>query len=188
MEYSDAAYAAMMEGLFTRFPSFQKVGNGAYKPGIDRMLFFDQLSGHPHRKYASVHVAGTNGKGSVSNILASVLAASGLRTGLYTSPHIHDFRERMRILDGRAGAGAPEYITEKEVWDYVRKWESTFDHLDLSFFEITTMMAFDWFAAKEVDVAVIETGLGGRFDSTNIISPVLSVITNIGHRRETLSA
>ena len=180
MEYSDAAYAAMMEGLFTRFPSFQKVGNGAYKPGIDRMLFFDQLSGHPHRKYASVHVAGTNGKGSVSNILASVLAASGLRTGLYTSPHIHDFRERMRILDGRAGAGAPEYITEKEVWDYVRKWESTFDHLDLSFFEITTMMAFDWFAAEEVDVAVIETGLGGRFDSTNIISPVLSVITNIG--------
>ena len=170
----------MLEKLFVRFPSFQKVGGQAYKPGIDHMVFFDQLVGHPHRKYATVHIAGTNGKGSVSNMLASALAASGLRTGLYTSPHIHDFRERMRILDGRTGAERPEYITKEEVWDFIRKWHSTFDHLDLSFFEITTMMAFSWFAAREVDVAVIETGLGGRFDSTNVISPVLSIITNIG--------
>ena len=179
-EYSDEAYAGMLEKLFVRFPSFQKVGGQAYKPGIDHMVFFDQLAGHPHRKYATVHIAGTNGKGSVSNMLASALAASGLRTGLYTSPHIHDFRERMRLLDGRTGAERPEYITKEEVWDFIRKWHSTFDHLDLSFFEITTMMAFSWFAAREVDVAVIETGLGGRFDSTNIISPVLSIITNIG--------
>ena len=179
-KYDDAAYAAMLDRLFVRFPSFQKDGAQAYKPGIDRMLFFDQLAGHPHRKYIAVHIAGTNGKGSVSNMIASALAASGLRTGLYTSPHIHDFRERMRLIDGRSGASSPEFISKEEVWDFVRKWGLTFDHLDLSFFEITTMMAFDWFASRQVDVAVIETGLGGRFDSTNIISPVLSIITNIG--------
>lgn len=179
-EFSDAAYAAMIERLFIRFPSFQKVGGQAYKPGIDNMLFFDQLAGHPHRRFASVHIAGTNGKGSVSNMLASVLSASGLRTGLYTSPHILDFRERMRILDGRSGAVRAECISRREVWDFVNRWGSTSDHLDLSFFEITTMMALDWFASRDVDAAVIETGLGGRLDSTNIISPVLSVITNIG--------
>lgn len=179
-EYSEAAYAAMTERIFERFPSFQKVGGQAYKPGIDNMLFFDSLAGHPHSKYTTVHIAGTNGKGSVSNIIASVLAASGLRTGLYTSPHILDFRERMRILDGRSGVEQVEYIEKKEVWDFVGRWESTFDHLGLSFFEITTMMAFDWFASREVDIAVIETGLGGRFDSTNIIAPALSIITNIG--------
>lgn len=201
MEYSEAAYAAMTERLFVRFPSFQKVGGQAYKPGIDNMLFFDQMAGHPHRKYVTVHVAGTNGKGSVSNMLASVLAAAGLKTGLYTSPHILDFRERMRILDGRtcklSGPDAApgcrdgktagrvdtpqvEYIGKKAVWDFVTRWDETFGHLDLSFFEITTMMAFDWFASQNVDAAVIETGLGGRFDSTNIISPALSIITNIG--------
>lgn len=180
MEYSDNAYDEMIGKLFVRFPSFQTDGGKAFKPGIGNMLFFDQLTGHPHRKYATVHIAGTNGKGSVSNMLASVLAASGLRTGLYTSPHILDFRERMRILDGRSGTGTVEYISKEEVMSFVRKWGSTFDHLDLSFFEITTMMAFDWFAARDVDIAVIETGLGGRFDSTNIISPVLSIITNIG--------
>ena len=180
MEYSDAAYAAMIDRLFVRFPSFQKVGNQAYKPGIDNMLFFDRIAGHPHRKYTTVHVAGTNGKGSVCNMLASVLAAAGLRTGLYTSPHILDFRERIRLLDGRTGAGHVEYIGREAVWDFVSKWQDTFEHLDLSFFEITTMMAFDWFASQDVDVAVIETGLGGRFDSTNIISPALSIITNIG--------
>ncbi len=186
----------MLDALFCRFPSFQKVGADAYKPGIDRMLFFDQLAGHPHRKYRTIHIAGTNGKGSVSNMLASVCAAAGLKTGLYTSPHILDFRERMRVLDGRrqdrAGIPGQEvpcpdnpgcrlyYISKEEVWDFVQKWSGTFDHLDLSFFEITTMLAFSWFADQEVDIAVIETGLGGRLDSTNIINPVLSVVTNIG--------
>ena len=179
-EYSDNAYGEMIDALFRRFPSFQNAGASAYKPGIDNMLFFDMLSGHPHRKYRTIHIAGTNGKGSVANMLASVLAACGLRTGLYTSPHISDFRERRRIIDGRKEADTAELITTEEVWDFVQQWNSTFDHLNLSFFEITTMMAFDWFAKREVDIAVIETGLGGRLDSTNIITPELCVITSIG--------
>ncbi len=170
----------MQEELFVRFPSFQKAGAGAYKPGIDNMLFFDQLAGHPHKNYRCIHIAGTNGKGSVSNMLASALAACGMKVGLYTSPHILDFRERMRIIDGDGSGCCAELIAEEEVWRFVQQWKETFDHLDLSFFEITTMMAFDWFAARKVDVAVIETGLGGRLDSTNIITPVLSLVTNIG--------
>ena len=180
MDYSDTAYDEMLDRLFVRFPSFQNAGSQAYKPGIGNMLFFDQLTGHPHSQYPVIHIAGTNGKGSVSNMLASVLSASGLRTGLYTSPHILDFRERMRIADGRLPGCPVRCIGRKEVWDFVSRWRDTFDHLDLSFFEITTMMAFSWFAGQKVDVAVIETGLGGRLDSTNIINPVLSIITNIG--------
>lgn len=181
MGYSEKEYEKMIGDLFCRFPSFQKVGSDAYKPGIEHMMFFDQLSGHPHRKYRTIHVAGTNGKGSVANMLASVCAASEMKVGLYTSPHILDFRERMRVLDGRDGSRERLYfISKKEVWDYITEWHETFEHLDLSFFEITTMMAFSWFASQEVDIAVIETGLGGRLDSTNIITPVLSVITNIG--------
>lgn len=176
-DFTEAGYAGMIEKLFSRFPSFQKVGAGAYKPGIDNMIFFDSLAGHPHRKYAAVHVAGTNGKGSVSCMTASALSRAGLKTGLYTSPHILDFRERMRVLEGHAPA---TYISKEEVWTFVHKWSGTFEHLGLSFFEITTMMAFDWFAKQKVDVAVIETGLGGRLDSTNIITPALSIITNIG--------
>lgn len=175
--FSEEKYDKMIADLFRRFPSYQKTGAGAYKPGIANMEFFDSLAGHPHRKYDIIHVAGTNGKGSVSNMLASVLSSCGLRTGLYTSPHILDFRERMRIRDGN---GEVRLISRQEVWDFVQKWSETFDHLDLSFFEITTMMAFCWFAECGVDIAVIETGLGGRLDSTNIVSPVLSVITNIG--------
>lgn len=185
-KFSEDAYEAMMDALFVRFPSFQKAGKPAYKPGLASMVFFDRMLGHPHRKYRTIHVAGTNGKGSVSNMLAAVLASSGLRVGLYTSPHIFDFRERMRVADGRAACCAEdrkiplECVRKEDVWGFVQKWGETFEHLDLSFFEITTAMAFDWFAAKEVDVAVIETGLGGRLDSTNIISPIMSVITNIG--------
>lgn len=185
--FSENEYEKMIGELFVRFPSFQKAGRTAYKPGIANMEFFDQMNGHPHRRYATVHVAGTNGKGSVCSMLASVLAASGLKVGLYTSPHILDFRERMRILDGTAAAGSGQgtvpvvtYISKEEVWNFITRWKETFEHLDMSFFEITTSMAFDWFAASEVDAAVIETGLGGRLDSTVIISPVLSVITNIG--------
>lgn len=187
--FSEEAYDSMISALFHRFPSFQKAGAGAYKPGIDNMIFFDQLAGHPHGKYMTVHVAGTNGKGSVSNMLASSLAACGLKVGLYTSPHIIDFRERMRVVDGRMAcairheedkASPVRYISKEEVWNFWGQWGETADHLDLSFFEITTMMAFCWFAEQEVDIAVIETGLGGRLDSTNIITPVLSVITNIG--------
>ncbi len=174
--FSDEAYGQMIGELFCRFPSFQKVGAGAYKPGIANMEFADQLMGHPHRKYKVIHVAGTNGKGSVSNMLASVLSACGHKVGLYTSPHILDFRERMRVVHN----GSYELVSKEYVWNFVCQWKETFDHLDMSFFEITTLMALNWFADREVDVVVLETGLGGRLDSTNIVKPVLSVITNIG--------
>lgn len=177
-QFSESGYQKMIEALFQRFPSFQKVGAGAYKPGIGNMEFIDQLLGHPHRKYKVIHVAGTNGKGSVSNMLASALAALGYKVGLYTSPHILDFRERMRVvsLPGETAG----LISKEEVWKFIQQWQDTFDHLDMSFFEITTAMALDWFASQEVDYVVLETGLGGRLDSTNIVTPVLSVITNIG--------
>ena len=139
------------------------------------MEFIDQLLGHPHRKYKIIHVAGTNGKGSVSSMLTSALAALGYRVGLYTSPHILDFRERIRVCQP-----SPHLIPKEDVWNFVHQWQDTFDHLDMSFFEITTAMALDWFASQEVDYVVLETGLGGRLDSTNIVTPVLSVITNIG--------
>ncbi len=174
--FSEEAYEKMIGELFCRFPSFQKVGVGAYKPGIANMEFADQLMGHPHRKYKVIHVAGTNGKGSVSSMLASVLAASGLKVGLYTSPHILDFRERIRtVCDSSFSLVSKEYV-----WNFIEQWKDTFDHLDMSFFEITTLLALNWFADQEVDTVVLETGLGGRLDSTNIVTPVLSVITNIG--------
>ena len=180
-QFSESGYQQMIEALFRRFPSFQKVGAGAYKPGIGNMEFIDQLLGHPHKKYKVIHVAGTNGKGSVSNMMASALSAQGYRVGLYTSPHILDFRERMRVLFPDSDRESPiKLIAKEEVWDFIRQWQDTFDHLDMSFFEITTAMALDWFASQEVDYVVLETGLGGRLDSTNIVTPVLSVITNIG--------
>ncbi len=174
--FSQEAYEQMIQELFCRFPSFQKVGAGACKPGIANIEFADQLMGHPHRNYKIIHVAGTNGKGSVSNMLASVLAGAGLKVGLYTSPHILDFRERMRICQG----GSFSLVSKEYVWGFVNRWKDTFDHLDMSFFEITTLMALNWFADQQADVVVLETGLGGRLDSTNIVAPVLSVITNIG--------
>ena len=194
--FSGKAYDEMIGKLFVRFPSFQKTGASAYKPGIGNMEFFDQLAGHPHRQYKTIHIAGTNGKGSVSNMLASVLAAQGLKVGLYTSPHILDFRERIRVIachpehascDPEHASCHPErsegsfhLIPKEDVWSFIQQWQETFDHLDMSFFEITTSMALTWFAQQKVDVVVLETGLGGRLDSTNIVSPILSVITNIG--------
>ena len=206
--FTEDTYNEMIEKLFLRFPSFQKVGAGAYKPGIANMEFADQLMGHPHRKYKIIHVAGTNGKGSVSNMLTSVLVACGLKVGLYTSPHILDFRERMRVVGparkkgssriqsisgfnvrqsssqsdqpGEASTTECQLVPKEFVWKFMQKWRDTFDHFDMSFFEITTMMALSWFADEDVDLVVLETGLGGRLDSTNIVTPVLSVITNIG--------
>ena len=177
---NEAQYQHKLEELFVRFPSVQKAGFGdAYKPGLAHMEEFNALLGHPDRAYRTIHVAGTNGKGSVANMLASALAASGLKVGLYTSPHLLDFRERMRILD--AGSDGPaRLVGRQEVWDFITRWEETFDRLDLSFFEITTGMAFKWFADEEVDLAVIEVGLGGRLDSTNVITPEVSVVTSIG--------
>jgi len=169
-------YKQRVEKLFSRHQSFQSVGSEAYKPGLGNMEFIDQMAGHPHRRYRTVHVAGTNGKGSVSSMLASALASTGLRVGLYTSPHILDFRERIRVIDN----DGVKLISRDQVWDFLERWEETADHIGMSFFEITTAMALDYFDFQKVDIAVIETGLGGRLDSTNIIKPVLSVITNIG--------
>lgn len=177
---NDSEYQHKLERIFVRFPSVQNTGFGeAYKPGLAHMEEFDTRMGNPSKGFRSIHVAGTNGKGSVANMLASALAATGLKVGLYTSPHILDFRERMRILDG--STGEPVYLISKEdVWDFLSRWEESFDELKLSFFEITTGMAFWWFAKEKVDVAVIEVGLGGRLDSTNIITPEAAVVTSIG--------
>jgi dihydrofolate synthase / folylpolyglutamate synthase len=174
MEYSKERYNALITSLFERHPSVQKVGfaAGAYKPGLEGMQRFGRALGEPWKKFSTIHIAGTNGKGSVSSMLAAALAATGLRVGLYTSPHLVDFRERMKIVSG----GSWAMVSEKYVWDFLHS--APLD--DLSFFEITTGMAFSWFASQEVDVAVIETGLGGRLDSTNIITPELSIITSIG--------
>lgn len=169
-------YNRKLEWLFNRFPSYQKVGGKAYKSGIERMLAFDSLLGSPHKSYKTIHIAGTNGKGSVSHMLAAGLSSCGLKVGLYTSPHLKDFRERVRIICGNSF----RLIPEDDVHNFITRNENTFTDLDLSFFEITTGLAFKWFESQKVDVAVIETGLGGRLDSTNVIDPILSVITNIG--------
>ena len=165
-------YAQTIEYLFTTTPSFQQVGADAYKPGLERILSFCHHLGDPQNNFKSIHVAGTNGKGSVSHMLASVLQHSGYRVGLFTSPHLRDFRERMRV-DG-------EMISERRVVDFVARHKDKMRELDLSFFEMTTAMAFDFFSASDVEVAVIETGLGGRLDATNVILPELCVVTNIG--------
>lgn len=165
------SYREAIDFLFTSLPMYQRQGKAAYKSTLENTLRLDKYFAHPHRNYATIHVAGTNGKGSVSHMIASVLQASGLRTGLYTSPHLLDFRERIRIN------GQP--IPEEEVTRFVSENREIIGELKPSFFEMTVAMALDYFARKEVDVAVIETGLGGRLDSTNIILPVLTVITNI---------
>ena len=165
-------YRQTVEYLFATTPSFQQVGADAYKPGLERISNFCQLIGNPQNSYLTIHVAGTNGKGSVSHLLASVLQCAGYRVGLFTSPHLRDFRERMRV-DG-------EMISEQDVVDFVARHREDIQQAGLSFFEITTAMAFDFFAAQDVEVAVVETGLGGRLDATNIITPILSVVTNIG--------
>lgn len=176
--FSKELYKMEVEALFKRFPSVQNVPFGdAYKPGLDRMMAFDELLGHPSGAFKTIHIAGTNGKGSVANMLAANLAASGYKTGLYTSPHILDFRERMRIKDG---SSTVSMVPEDYVLDFIQRYRPDFERLSLSFFEITTGMAFKWFADCGVDWAVVEVGLGGRLDSTNIITPELSVITSIG--------
>ncbi len=166
MDYSEA-----IEFLFSSLPMYQRVGKAAYKANLDNTLKLDAYFGHPHRHYPTIHVAGTNGKGSVSHMLASVLQQSGYRTGLYTSPHLLDFRERIRVN------GEP--VPQETVTGFVNGHQEIIREVSPSFFEMTVAMAFDHFARERVEIAVIETGLGGRLDSTNIIRPVLSVITNI---------
>jgi len=164
-------YQETLRFLYESLPMYQRTGAAAYKANLDTTLALDRYFGHPHRNFPSVHVAGTNGKGSVSHLLASVLQESGRRTGLYTSPHLLDFRERIRV------GGAP--VPEKEVCRFVNDHRAIIDETAPSFFEMTVAMAFDWFSRDSVDAAVIEVGMGGRLDSTNILYPALSVITNI---------
>jgi dihydrofolate synthase/folylpolyglutamate synthase len=155
-----------------QLPMYQRIGKIAYRPGLDNTLRMDEYFGHPHSSFRTIHVAGTNGKGSVSHMLASILQEAGYKVGLYTSPHLVDFRERIKV-NGKM-------ITRKFITEFIQKNKKYFNTFDPSFFEISVFMAFTYFAACKVDVAVIEVGLGGRLDATNIISPVLSVITNIG--------
>ena len=164
-------YQETIEYLFNSAPLFQNVGKDAYKEGLENTHTLDEHFGHPHRKFKTIHVAGTNGKGSCSHTLAAILQSAGYKVGLYTSPHLVDFRERIRVNG--------EVISKEYVIDFVEQHRSFFEPLHPSFFELTTAMAFNWFAMQGVDVAVIEVGLGGRLDCTNIISPDLCVITNI---------
>lgn len=164
-------YKETLEYLYNAAPAFEKVGAGAYKEGLSNTLALDEHFGHPHRKYKTIHVAGTNGKGSVSHTLAALLQSAGYRVGLYTSPHLVDFNERIRVN------GKP--IEHQYVIDFVEQEKGFFEPLCPSFFELATALAFKYFAEQQVDIAVVEVGLGGRLDCTNIIQPILSIITNI---------
>ena len=164
-------YNKAIEILYNQAPMFQNVGKKAYKTGLETTHELDEIFQHPHRRFRTIHVAGTNGKGSCSHLLSAVLQKAGYKVGLYTSPHLKDFRERIRING--------EMISEEAVCEFVELAQPIIGELQPSFFEITTAMAFRYFAMQEVDVAVIEVGLGGRLDCTNIINPEISIITNI---------
>lgn len=164
-------YQETTEYLFNSTPVFEKIGAKAYKPGLQTTFALDDHFGHPHQKYKTIHIAGTNGKGSCSHTLAAILQSQGYKVGLYTSPHLVDFRERIRVNG--------ECVPEQYVIDFVEENRAFFEPLHPSFFELTTAMALKYFAEQKVDYAVIEVGLGGRLDCTNIITPILSIITNI---------
>ena len=167
MDYTDT-----LNFLYSSLPMYQHIGKAAYKSDLDTTIKLDNYLGNPHRAFRSIHIAGTNGKGSVSHMLAAILQKEGLKTGLYTSPHFIDFRERIRVNG--------EKVSKKYVIDFVENNKDIIRDLQPSFFEMTVAMAFHFFKLNDVDIAVIETGMGGRLDSTNIIDPEVSVITNIG--------
>ena len=164
-------YEQAINYLYESAPLFQNIGAGAYKEGLGNTELLDKHFQHPHRQYATIHVAGTNGKGSVSHTLASILQSQGMKVGLYTSPHLTDFRERIRVNG--------EMIPQARVVSFVEQERTFFEPLHPSFFELTTALALQYFAEENVDIAVIEVGLGGRMDCTNIIQPLVSIITNI---------
>lgn len=165
-------YQETLDYMFSQLPMFHRIGKSAYKANLDNTLALDEFFGHPHRQFKSIHVAGTNGKGSTSHMLASILQDAGLKVGLYTSPHLRDFRERIKVNGVE--------VSERYVVDFVETHKHLFETVQPSFFEMTVALAFKYFAEEMVDVAVVEVGMGGRLDSTNIISPLVSVITNIG--------
>jgi dihydrofolate synthase/folylpolyglutamate synthase len=165
-------YQETVEFLYSKLPYFTRDGKSAIKKDLTNTIQLCEVLGNPQNKFKCIHIAGTNGKGSTSNMLAAILQANGYKTGLYTSPHLKDFRERIRVNG--------EMVSEQFVIDFTEKIAPYIDSIQPSFFEITVAMCFEYFAQQAIDIAVIETGLGGRLDSTNIITPVLSVITNIG--------
>ena len=169
-------YQQTIDYLFTRLPMFSRIGAAAFKKDLTNTLRLCEFLGNPHQKFKSIHIAGTNGKGSVSHMLAAILHSAGYKTGLYTSPHLKDFRERIKC----SGVSRLEMIDTEFVTEFTERIKPLIEEIEPSFFEITVAMAFEYFAQQKVDIAVIEVGLGGRFDSTNIITPELSVITNIG--------
>lgn len=171
-------YQETLEYLYAQLPMFHRIGPAAFKKDLSNTQALSEHLGDPHRKFASIHVGGTNGKGSVSHILAAVCQAAGLKTGLYVSPHYKDFRERIKVNGN--------YIPKKEVVRFVTENRGIIEKISPSFFELCVAMAFDYFAREKVDIAVIEVGLGGRLDSTNIITPLLSVITNISYDHQNM--
>ena len=169
---SSMNYAETIQYLYARLPMFTRIGAAAYKKDLHNTLALLEALGHPQRQFKSIHIAGTNGKGSTSHMLAAIMQQHGYKTGLYTSPHLVDFRERIKING--------EWVSEKFVVAFTESIQPLIESIEPSFFEVTVAMAFAWFAQQEVDIAIIETGLGGRLDSTNVITPELSIITNIG--------
>ena len=165
-------YQQTLEYLYQRLPMFTRIGAAAYKKDLHNTLALLHELGNPHQQFTSIHIAGTNGKGSVSHMLAAIFQTHGYKTGLYTSPHLRDFRERIKIN------GTP--VAENFVTTWVQKMQVNLEAIEPSFFEATVAMAFDYFACQQVDIAIIETGLGGRLDSTNVVTPAMSIITNIG--------
>jgi dihydrofolate synthase/folylpolyglutamate synthase len=166
-------YQQTIDHLYTQLPMYSRIGAAAYKEDLHNTIALCHAIGDPHTKFKSIHIAGTNGKGSTSHMLAAILQQTGYKTGLYTSPHLRDFRERIKING--------EMISREFVVDFVERTKAISNQIKPSFFELTVAMAFDYFEKQQVDIAIIETGLGGRLDSTNIITPILSIITNIGY-------
>jgi len=166
-------YQETVAYIFEKLPMFQRIGAAAYKANLDNTLRLMDLTEHPENKFKSIHIAGTNGKGSTSAMISSILQETGMKVGLYTSPHLVDFRERIKI-NGKK-------IPKKQVTNFISKYREAIEAIQPSFFEISVALSFDWFAEQNLDIAVIETGMGGRLDSTNVITPLLSVITNIGY-------
>ena len=165
-------YQETLDYLFSRLPMYQRTGAAAYKADIGNIVAASKYLGDPHTQFKSIHIAGTNGKGSTAHMLTSILQEAGYKVGLYTSPHLKDFRERIKV-NGKM-------IAKQVVVDFVKETKVIFEEMELSFFEFTVAMAFNYFANQQVDIAIIETGLGGRLDSTNILNPELTIITNIG--------
>ncbi|MFZ4399347.1 MAG: bifunctional folylpolyglutamate synthase/dihydrofolate synthase [Bacteroidales bacterium] len=165
-------YAATLEYMYSHLPMFQRVGAAAYKPNLDNTIALLKLLNNPQQNFKSIHIAGTNGKGSVSHLIASIFQSAGYKTGLYTSPHLKDFRERIKI-NGKM-------IEKQKVCDFIDQHKTDFEKIQPSFFEMTVGMAFQYFSDEKVDIAIVETGMGGRLDSTNLLSPEMCIITNIG--------